>query len=371
MTTDLRSALTETLESVQPTHGDLDRARRDGRRIRTRRRAAAGIGAAAVVAVAGAVAWGAVGSGPDRASDPTSPAGYPELGPLDLSGGLRAYADPGNEIHLGGRTFPAKNLEWLDTDAVATDYGVVFFDHGRPMLLDADGSVTPLAGGPSAPIDSDPEFHPTAKAGDGSLVAWATRSGDTATVTVHDLATGEDVASTDVTCGRCHDLVIDAVDSGVVFVRDQDGTRTWDSRTGGWAPFAGPKTRVADVRNGVVLYSGPAPADPGDWTLVAGAVDSQLSFDGRYVLGWSSRLEPVRDGDPPVVLDQGPTGDDPRREGSFGWWTFDTDGSVLVATGKDYGDFTVYDCVLPSGACTELGPLHPTGGDPQFIGNDM
>ena len=49
----------------------------------------------------------------------------------------------------------------------------------------------------------------------------------------------------------------------------------------------------------------------------------------------------------------------------------DTDGSMLVAHAKRYPHFTVYDCEVPSGACTELGPLKPTGGDPMFIGNDM
>jgi hypothetical protein len=43
----------------------------------------------------------------------------------------------------------------------------------------------------------------------------------------------------------------------------------------------------------------------------------------------------------------------------------------VAAIGRTYPDYTVYDCVLPSGACTELGPLHPVGGDPEFIGNDM
>ncbi len=32
---------------------------------------------------------------------------------------------------------------------------------------------------------------------------------------------------------------------------------------------------------------------------------------------------------------------------------------------------TVYDCQVPSGTCTELGPLTALHGDPEFIGVDM
>ncbi len=72
--------------------------------------------------------------GPDTAH-------YESLGALDFSHGARAYADPGEELHLAGRTFPARDLDYLDTDAVATSYGLVFFDDGRPMLLGTDGDV--------------------------------------------------------------------------------------------------------------------------------------------------------------------------------------------------------------------------------------
>jgi hypothetical protein len=38
--------------------------------------------------------------------DPQSGRGIDPIGQLDFSGGLRAYAGPGAEIHLGGRAFP-------------------------------------------------------------------------------------------------------------------------------------------------------------------------------------------------------------------------------------------------------------------------
>lgn len=366
MTTDLRTALIERLDVVDPPPGDLARALREGSARRRRRRTAV-VGTAGLALVVGTGAIGIAtlrndsghGSGVDTS-------GYASLGALDFSHGVRAYADPGYEIHLGGRTFPADDLDWLDTDAVATPYGIVFFDEGRPLLLDENGDVTSLD---DSAAKAPGGFHPTAKADvQGDLVAWATWDEGTATIAVRDMTTGSDVATAAVECGEkeCKDVVIDGIDGGVVFVRDADGIRTWDSATGEWSAFAGAKTRVADVRNGVVLYDGPAPTAPGDWQLVAGAIDSQLSFDGKHVLSWSSTLEPVDPAGRPIVLEQGPV------DGmGAAWWTFDTDGSVMVVTGKDYGDFTVYDCELPGGACTALGPLKPKGGDPQFIGNDM
>jgi hypothetical protein len=361
MTIDLRDLLEERIEAMPPAGGDLDRARSAGRRIRRRRRAAVGSVTAALV-LAGGTAAVVLDGGPqgdDVASDWT---GYPSLGALDFSEGLRAYGDA-TFVSIGGRRVPAEDLEWLDTDAAATPYGIVFYDDGRPVLLEESGDFTALVEGP---VDRVSDFHPTVKA-DGSepVVAWSTQHDGRVTISVYDLAAGEVVASVEPDCGRCGDLVIDGIDQGVVFVRTDSGTRTWDLSTGEWADFAGPETRVADVRNGVVLYDGPVPTDPGEWRLVAGAIDSQLSYDGSHVLSWSSTLEPTTPGGEPVVLEQGPAG------GGLGFWTFDTDGSVLVMTAKRYPEFTAYDCVLPSGACEKIGELESTGGDPMFIGNDM
>lgn len=350
---DLRTALIDRLDAVQPPHGDITRARDQGRSIRRRRRGiAAGAAAAAVAAIVAGVAVlpDGVDPGGDRVEDE-----YAALGPLDFTDGARAYA--GDEIHLGGRTFPWDDaFTYFDTDAAATPYGIVFYDTGRPMLLDETGQVSALVDGP---VGESRKFHPTAKPDAlQPLVAWATLRDGAATITVRDMTTG-DVASTDVDCGGCGKLVIDGIDDGVVFVRDGDGTRTWDSATGEWREFAGPRTRVADVRNGVVLYDGPAPTSPGDRRLVKGAIDAQLSFDGEYVLYWSTTLESTTGG-PPAQLEQ---------KGDF--VTFDTDGSVLVAAPARRSGYVVYDCELPTGRCAELGPLRATSGDPMFIGDDM
>jgi len=359
--TDLRSVLTERLDAMTVPAGHLDQARDTGRRIRRRRRVA--VAGVAALAVTGGV--GVTTAIDDSSTTVPDESRFASLGTLDFSDGVRAYADPGQTVHLGGREFPADELEYLDTDAVATPYGIVFYDLGRPMLLGPSGDVRPLVE-PSGAWNTG--FHPTAKADSTApLVAWATQTDGTATITVRNMATGRDVASTEVECGGCDELVIEALDDGVVFVRDGDGTRTWDSATGQWAEFAGPDTRIADVRNGVVLHDGPAPSAPGGWRTVVGPTDAKLTFDGRHVLSWSSRLEPTSRGGAPLELEHGPT------DGGLGFWSLDTDGSVLVAElGKNYAaGYTVYDCELPSGACEELGPLDPESGDPMFIGNDM
>ena len=363
--TDLRATLEERLSAVEPPAGDVERTQRAGRAIRRRRRAGTVLGAAAVV-TAIAVAASQL-SGPGAGSRGQDGQEYASLGPLDFAGGARAYADPGTTVFLGGRSFPVEDLDYLDTDAAATAYGIVFFDDGRPMLLDERGEVSALVDGP---VESPRGFHPTAKADSTApLLAWATLRDGTATITVRDMESGDDVAETQLDCGTCDELVIDAIDGGVVFVRTEEGTRTWDSATDEWSDFAGPRTQVADVRNGVVLHDGPAPAAADGWRLVKGATDAQLTFDGRHVLSWSSRLEPTDPQGSPIQLEVG----QPRQPGDYvdGFFAVDTDGSILVAHAKRYPDFTVYDCEVPSGACTELGPLTPTSGDPMFIGNDM
>jgi hypothetical protein len=375
MTTSLRSALKEQLDSLTPPPADLELVVRRGKRRRQVRRAGtaavvAGVAAALVVPLTGRL------GGPEQNS---SASDYASIGRLDLDAGLRAYADPGGEIHLGGRTFDAADLEYLDTDATATAFGVVFYDRGRPMLLGESGEVTALVEGPvessggsssSSCVISCRSFHPTAKAdSQAPLVAWATLHDGTATLTVRDMSTGEDAGSLDVACGDCDDLVIDALDEGFVFFRTSEGTRIWEVGRDVSFAFAGPQTRVADVRSGVLLYDGPAPrtAEADRYLTIPAPIDAQLTFDGRYILDWSSVLQNTRAGDRPVRLDEGPT-----KRGALGFWNIDTDGSVLVATlTGEYPQYTVFDCEIPTGRCAEVGPLEPTGGDPMFIGNDM
>ena len=355
---DLRETLERHVGGVEVPPGDplvaIDRGRRRRRRRRVLRVGAAVL---AVVAVAGSGGVLLVGgdAGPDTAH-------YESLGALDFSHGARAYADPGEELHLAGRTFPARDLDYLDTDAVATSYGLVFFDDGRPMLLGTDGDVVALVDGPV-----DDGFRATAKADSRNpWVAYATRRGITTTVTVHDLATGRDVASTPIDCPGCTDFAIDALDDGVVYVRTDQLTRAWDVATGRWKEVSDGDSRVVDVRGGVMLYEGKPPADLG-LTRVEAPIDATLTFDGRYVLDWSSRLRST-DGSPDLVLEQGPT-----KQYALGFWAIDSDGSVLVARpdeARGYPHYRVYDCAVPTGACEELGPLVTRGGDPEFIGVD-
>jgi hypothetical protein len=195
-------------------------------------------------------------------------------------------------------------------------------------------------------------------------VAYSVIRDGRATVTVRNLATDEVVARHDIPGGA----VIDGIDRGVVLLRTRAGTDAWDTRTDEVRGLAGPGTRVADVRNGVLLYTGPAPDGPAasSYRLVRGAIDAQLTYDGAHVLYWSSRLEPTGDG-PPVVLDKGDSGAGP----AYGWWAIDTDGSVLTAVPGKGSRSEVYDCEVPSGRCADLGPLTTLHGDPMFIGVDM
>jgi hypothetical protein len=169
------------------------------------------------------------------------------------------------------------------------------------------------------------------------------------------------VASTVITCeGGCDDLVIDGIDSGAVFVRGKLGTTVWDYERFERYLIAGPETRVADVRNRVVLYDGERPAEIEGWRYVSGPIDAQLSFDGEHLLYWSDQLEPTTPEGAPITLDL------PVQATFF---SVDTDGSVLAATAGRPSH--VFDCELPTGACEPIGEMTPKHGDPMFIGNDM
>jgi hypothetical protein len=357
----LTDGLTEHLRDVTPPHPDLDRVLDRGRRVQRRRRAAGIVVAAVALTATGAVGAGLLGSeGPTDVSVPPIASG----GPMDFSEGLRAYADPGGELRMGGRSFPGDDLEWLDTDAATTPRGVVFFRDGRPFLLRQDGTARALW---QDPVDDPEGWHPTAKVdARGGDVVSAVRRGDQVRLVVFDLQ-ADDAVSIVLDCAAeagCEGLVVDGVDSGTAFVRTEEGTFTWAydaAAQDGLQPFAGPATRVADVRNRTVLHDGPRPTVTLEgWTYVAGAIDAQLTFDGRNVLYWSPVLEPATPGGARIRLDL------PR---SAQFFTVDTDGSVLAATTEDPARF--FDCEVPSGACEPIGSLQMTGGDPMFIGNDM
>jgi hypothetical protein len=153
----------------------------------------------------------------------------------------------------------------------------------------------------------------------------------------------------------------DGTDSGAVFLRSTWGTSIWDYDRGETYRFAGRNTPVADVRNGVILYTGPPPTDNTQgWRLVPGAIDAQLTFDGEHVLYWSDTLEPAFAGGAPITLDL------PQPAAFF---AMDTDGSVLAATACNPSE--VFDCELPSESCVPIGEMGIPHGDPMFIGVDM
>jgi hypothetical protein len=367
MSTDLEARLVELLEErVGPAPvRDAGAALARGRELRRRRhlRRVAVVGAVVVLAGAG-VRTGLEAVEGRALQDPV----VLDHG-LDLDGGLRAYGDPGVFLSLGGLRVPDEDLGRLDVEGAGSALGVVYYDHGRPWLLGRDGGSRPLTTGDADPLPDTPA--PGARTDrDGVTVAYATVSDGTATVEVRDLSSWEVLGRREVPCpeGDCAGLVVDAVDDGRVFLRVPGGAGVWDVASGAWTAFD-PATRVADVRAGVVLHDGPASPALEDLGLrqVAGPIDGQLTFDGAHVVSWSSRLEPTTPGGEPVVLDRGPV----TTEDGLGFWTVDTDGSVLVAWTREYPRFTVEDCDAVSGACERLGTMRVRGGDPQFLGNDM
>lgn len=364
----------DRLDRVRPPAGDLGAVVARGRAVRRRR--TTGVAVAALVC-GGVVATG-LGSGLGSGLTAPGPQELAPVGQLELEDGLRAFMspDPDGEIWLGGRSFPARDVGYVDTDATATPYGMVFFDHAQQAhLLREDGKAVALA---AAPDGSARGFHPSSKVDARlPLVAWTEAGDGQVTVRLYDLRAGETVDSLEVPCDgdeACAGVKVDALDQGLVFVRTAAGTSVWDPAAEGegrWTRLTGPDSRVADARGRRILYTGPAPrpaeGSPIDrsWSFTAGQIDAGLSFDGAHLLYWSTTLEPVAPGARAIRLDA-PVGDLP-------WVTFDTDGSVLVAGGDPEDDLrsVVYDCVLPSGSCERVGDISTASGDPIFVGNDM
>ncbi len=196
-------------------------------------------------------------------------------------------------------------------------------------------------------------------------------------IRLYDLDKREFVAETTVPCESpqaCRKVRLRAIDQGLVFVRTPDGNQIWNPESGEWTVLGG--SQIADVRNKVVMMTGELPsasrqAALGDgWRFINGEIDAQLSHDGRWKLYWSTKLTATGGGDESIKLDVPSPSPDT-------FVTFDTDGSVLVASGARSGApdqaglYRIYDCEVPSGECTEIGKLAPKGGDPLFVGNDM
>lgn len=372
----MAQSINERLHQIAPPPPRLDVVVQRGRTRRTRRYVGVAIMSTIVLyaGVLGLQALYAVDS--DGVVFDPKPQEFPAVGQLDFSQGLRAYMSPDSDgkLWLGGRSFPVRDLAHIDTDATATPYGMVYFDRAqRAHLLREDGVDVPLAPAPAAPAKG---FHPSSKADARlPLVAWTEHGAKAVTVRLHDLRAGVAVDSIDVPCEEktCAKVRVVAVDQGLVFVSTAKGTYVWDpsgERDRRWTRLSGPETAIADVRNKRILHTGEAPqparGSPIDrsWSFAKGPIDAQLSFDGRHMLYWSTRLRPVAPDARPIQLDV------PTAE--FAFVAFDTDGSVLVAPPQpNPTTTTVYDCEIPSGACTMLGQIKTTSGDPIFIGADM
>lgn len=364
----LPRTIAEQVERVPPPLPDVAVVRRRGQAMRRRR--ALAVGAAAAVVVSGAFMFAQGGGGAQLRPD--GPQQFDPVGQLDYSQGLRAFASPDDDgqISLGGRLFPRKDMSYLDTDATATPYGLVFFDRAaQAHLLEETGKDTTLA---PAPAGIHADFRPSSKA-DAKLplVAFTQPGGEAVTVVLHDLRAGRVVDTMRVPCSgsACREVVVDAVDRGLVFVRTGDGTYVWDHGVTGkarWTLVGEGEFRVADARNGRILWShvAPTPASDSpvaDWAFTEGEIDAQLSFDGGHVLYWSPTLEPTTPDGQAITLEV--------KDAI--WFTFDTDGSVLAAANGGASVGVFYDCAIPSGSCTEIGEISTRGGDPMFIGNDM
>jgi hypothetical protein len=362
----LAPTISERVAAVQHPVPDLSDAVRRGRGLR-RRRDVAALAVVALVAGGGALAvsglWDRVAPKPET---------FAPVGRLDYSKGLRAFASPDEdgEVSIGGRSFPTRDMGYLDTDATATPYGLVFFDRAmQAHLLGQDGTDVTLA---PAPSHQSGDVRPSARADARlPLVAFTQPAQDGVSVRLRDLDAGRTVDTTVVPCSgsSCEDVRVDGLDRGLVFVRTPRGTFVWDPGARGdsrWTLLGTGRFRVADARNGRVLWFAapptPAPDSPvANWDFTQGQIDAELSFDGRHVLYWSSTLEPTEPGGTAIRL----------QVKNAIWFTFDTDGSVLAAVNGTGQRSAVFDCVLPSGACERIGSVTTRSGDPMFIGNDM
>lgn len=378
MSLDIRGILTSHLDEIDPPAGGLDAVKSQGRALRRRRSGGIVTGSVLAATVVGLTASQLLGGGSpgDGEGHPVASTDrhYVTLAAFNVTQGLRAFADPAPTglIHLGDRSYPRKDMEYLDTDASATPYGMLFFDKDqKPRLLGSDGTVVDLGSGPSVPVKG---FHPSSKVdSQRPLVAWTENHGASVRVVVYNLSAHSIVTSRDVPCSGkdCDTIKVDGLDGGDAFVRTPTGTFIWHVDGNGWTQLGGPKLRVADVRNGTILWADQAPTMPhGAWRFVEGKIDAQLTFDGKNVLYWSNRLAPTTPGDRTIQLSAG------ARDS--GWYTFDTDGSVLVAVQTNGQSPTspqvkadVFDCEIPSGACTKIGAIATESGDPMFIGDDM
>jgi len=138
----------------------------------------------------------------------------------------------------------------------------------------------------------------------------------------------------------CREVVVEAVDRGLVFVRTGDGTYAWDHGVTGkarWTLVGEGEFRVADARNGRILcsYVAPTPASNSpvaDWAFTEG---DHAGGEGRDL----------------VHLRHGRVGPGRGQRRTVG---------RRVLRLRD-----------PVGQLHEIGEISTRSGDPMFIGDDM
>jgi hypothetical protein len=355
-------SIEDHVDRVDVPNLDIRSVRRTGQRRRAATTAVASLGVLAVVAGGFGIATGGDGPSSDNRIQPA------ELPAMDFDQGVRAYYDDiKGELHMGGKAFALQDVPDLDTSSSATPHGVVYVVDGEVRLLDEDGEVEVVA-----PASEDAELvNSTVKFdADKPRVAWLSRDASGVTLVVHEFRGegSESESGTGVPCeGQgCQALSVAGLDHGKVFVRRLDRDETMVFGRGGADVVTLEGFRVADVRNRVVLGEGTLPTgDPlgKGWRFVeAEGPESLLTFDGGHELYWSSTLQST-DGGEPLVLDV------PAKGTEF--VNLDSDGSILVAVAQGAEPQRYFDCEVPSGACTPIGTLERTSGDPIFLGNDM
>ncbi|MGH3503165.1 MAG: hypothetical protein ACRDQA_20060 [Nocardioidaceae bacterium] len=368
------TAIRDKADAAVPPPPDLKRITSRGRRRSRMRTGAVGVVALAVIAPLAAVAYETV---PGLGRDSGSPAASPVIdgvGRLNFGGGLRLWSNQGGtSIHVGDKDIPVARVSNIGTQATGTSYGLVYFAQQRPYLLERSGNSVPLSAKPTADEHSRPHAEVDAQR---PLMATSTFHDGAVRLRLYNLQQRRAVDSFQVPCSSdadCSAAKVVAVDQGLVFVRTEAGSYVWDHTRPGdsaWTQVTGPKSKVVAVRNKTILHTGPKPAHPPvgsgspidrSWSYTKGAIDAQLSTNGKWVLSWSNTLKPTSGHGAAIRLD---LPDDYINA------TFDTDGSVLAVVAGGHGGYPVYDCMIPSGRCVQVSQTK-TGGEPVLVGNDM
>lgn len=358
-------SIEQHVQQVPAPSADLPAIRRSGRRRRLATTAATSVAVLALLAGGFALVTGG-GNDPTGSELPPT-----ELPAMDFDEGVRAYYDDINgELHLGGQVFPLSRVPNLDTSSSATPHGVAYIDDGDVRLLTEEGKSRLLTSEGGAPGGNGDAFGAVVYDAATERLAWLTRREGELFVVEQEFvdAASETQVWTELPCeGReCEMFMVAGYDQGTVFVRRLDRDETLVIKPRGNPVTTLENFAVADARGGVVIGQGTLPTGSPlgkGWQFAeAQGPESLLTFDGAHELYWSTTLEST-DGGEPLRLDV------PAKGTEF--VNLDSDGSVLVAVSSASGPQRYFDCEVTSGACTPIGTLKGTSGDPIFLGNDM